>query len=181
MRERDDCIQPVAEFRRELAIDRLVVVAFPLTAGEAEGLACQVRRARIGGHDQDHVAEVHLLAVVVGEPAVIHDLQQHVVEIRVRLLDFVEQHHAMRMLVHAIGEQAALVEADIAGRRANQARHGVPLHVFGHVEAQQLDAERRRELLCNLGLADAGRTREQIAADRLLRLTQAGPRQLDRC
>ena len=56
----------------------------------------------------------------------------------------------------------------------------MPLHVFGHVEAQQFDAERGGELLCDFGLADAGRTREQIAADRLLRLAQARARQLDR-
>ncbi len=111
----------------------------------------------------------------------IHDLQQHVIEIRMRLLDFVEQHHTVRMLVHAVGQQAALVEADVAGRRADQARHRVPLHVFGHVEAKQLDAERGRKLFCDFGLADAGRTREQVGTDRLLRLAQAGARQLDRC
>ena len=59
-----------------------------------------------------------------------------------RLLDLVEQQHAMRMLVDAVGQQAALVEADIAGRRADQARDRVALHIFRHVEAQQLDAER---------------------------------------
>ena len=128
----------------------------------------------------DDVAEIDLLAVVVGQLAVVHDLQQDVEQIRMRLLDLVEQQHAMRMLVDAIGQQAALVEADIAGRRADQARDGVPLHVFRHVEAQQLDAERCGELLCDFGLADAGRAREQIAADRLLRLAQAGARELDR-
>ena len=39
MREGDDGIETVAELRRELPVDRLVVVAFPLVAGEAEGLA----------------------------------------------------------------------------------------------------------------------------------------------
>ena len=97
-----------------------------------------------------------------------------------RLLDFVEQQHAMRMLVDAVGQQTALVEADIAGRRADQARDRVPLHVFRHVEADQLDAERGGQLLGDLGLADAGRTGEQIAADRLFRLAQAGARELDR-
>jgi hypothetical protein len=100
--------------------------------------------------------------------------------IRMGLLDLVEQHHAVRMLVDAVGQEAALVETDIAGRRADQARHGVPLHIFGHVEAQQLDAERCRKLLGDFGLADAGRPRKQVAADRLLRFTQAGARQLDR-
>src|SRR6185436_15653784 len=39
------------------------------------------------------------------------------------------------------------------GRRADEARDGVPLHVLRHVEPQELDAERQRQLLCDLGLA----------------------------
>ena len=50
----------------------------------------------------------------------------------------------------------------------------------GHVEAHQLDAHDAGKLARNFGLADAGRPREQIAADRLLRIAQAGARQLDR-
>ena len=97
-----------------------------------------------------------------------------------RLLDLVEEQDAVRMLVDAVGQQAALIEADIAGRRADQPRDGVALHVFRHVEADQLDAERGGELAGDFGLADAGRTREQVGADRLLRLAQAGAGELDR-
>ncbi len=96
-----------------------------------------------------------------------------------RLLDLVEQQHAMRMLVDAVGQQAALVEADIARRRADQPRDGVPLHILRHVEAQDLHAQQRGELLGDFGLADAGRAGEQVAADGLFRLAQTGARQLD--
>ena len=44
----------------------------------------------------------------------------------------------------------------------------------------QLDAHDPGELARDLGLADAGRAGEQVAADRLLRVAQAGARQLDR-
>jgi hypothetical protein len=98
---------------------------------------------------------------------VVHDLQQQVEHVRVRLLDLVEQQHAVRVLRDRLGQQAALVEADVARRRADQARDRVPLHVLRHVEADQLDAERQRELPRDLGLADAGRTGEQERADRL--------------
>jgi hypothetical protein len=43
-----------------------------------EGLLGEIGRARIRGHDQDHVVEMDLLAVMVGERAVIHDPQQDV-------------------------------------------------------------------------------------------------------
>ena len=95
---------------------------------------------------------------MVGKLPVIHHLQQDVVEVDMRLLDLVEQQDRVRMLVDAVGEQAALVEADIARRCADQPRDRVPLHVFRHVEADQLDAERGGQLLGHLGLADAGRT-----------------------
>ena len=55
-------------------------------------------RAGIGGHHQDHVPEVGLAAVGVGQHAVVHDLQQDVEDVRVRLLDLVQQQHAVRVL-----------------------------------------------------------------------------------
>src|ERR1035437_5211635 len=98
-----------------------------------------------------------------------------------RLLDLVEQQHAMRMLIDAVGEQPALVEADIAGRRTDQTRYRMSLHVFRHIEADELNTKRERKLLGNFGLADAGRPGKQIAADRLFWFALACARELDRC
>lgn len=50
----------------------------------------------------------------------IHDLQEHVKEVRMGLFDLIKQEHAIRVLVDTIGQQATLVEADIARRRADQ-------------------------------------------------------------
>ena len=91
MRERNDRIEAVAELRREQAVDRFHVVALALRTREAEGRARHVGGAGIRRHDQDDVAEIDLLAVVIGQLPVIHDLQQDVVEIGMRLLDLVEQ------------------------------------------------------------------------------------------
>ena len=84
------------------------------------------------------------------------------------------------MLGDRFGQQAALVEADVARRRADQARHRMALHVFGHVEADQLDAHDVGELARDFGLADAGGAGEQETADRLLRIAQPAARHLDR-
>ena len=84
----------------------------------------------------------------------------------VRLLDLVEQHHAVRVGAHGIDEQAALLEADVSGRGADEPGHGVLLHVLAHVEADELVAEENRELLGELRLADAGRAGEEEAARR---------------
>ena len=179
-RERDDRIETVAEFGREQFLDRRQILAFTLAAPEADGFLGSVGGARIGGHDQNHVAAVDLLAVRVRDLAVIHDLQQDVEDVRVGLLDLVEQQDRMGVLVDRVGQQAALIVADIARRCADQTADRVTLHVLGHVEAQQLHAQDGGELTGNLGLADPGRAGEEVAADRLVRLAQTGPSELDR-
>ncbi len=118
--------------------------------------------------------------MVVGELSVVHHLQEDVEQVRVRLLDLVEQQHAVRMLVDRVGQQAALVVADIARRGADQAADRVPFHIFRHVEALERDAHDRGQLARDLGLADAGRPGEQIIADRLVGLAKAGAAELDR-
>ena len=84
------------------------------------------------------------------------------------------------VLVHRIGQQPTLVEADIAGRRADQPRDAVALHIFRHVEPHQFDAEAARELAGGLRLADARRAREQVAADGFSGSRRPGPGELDR-
>ena len=95
------------------------------------------------------------------------------------LLDLIQQQHAVGVLIDPVGQKAALVEPDIARRRADEPRDGMALHIFRHVKAQEFHAEQVGELFGNFRLADAGRTGEQIVADGLFRLAQAGARQLD--
>ncbi len=178
--EADRGVEPVAELGREQALDVGHLVALLALGGEADRRLVHRLGAGIGGHDDDDVAEVGLAPVVVGQRAVVHHLQQHVEDVRVRLLDLVEQQHRMRLLADRLGEQAALVEADIARRRADQAADRVALHVLAHVEADQLDAQDVGQLLGDLGLADAGRAAEQEGADRLVGPAQARARHLDR-
>ena len=97
--ERDGRIEAVAELRREHALDLAHLVA-RLACCCVKPIECfaELAGARVGGHDDDHVAEVGLAPVVVGERAVVHHLQQDVEDVRMRLLDLVEQQHAVRML-----------------------------------------------------------------------------------
>ena len=54
------------------------------------------------------------------------------------------------------------------------------LHVFRHVEPQQLNTQRVSQLLGNFCFANTRRTSEQVVADGFLRLTQASAREFDR-
>ncbi len=110
----------------------------------------------------------------------VHDLEQDVVDVRMGFLDLVEQQHGVRRAADGVGEHSALVEADIAGRRADQPGDGVLLHVLAHVEAREGDAEHLGELAGQFRLADSGGAREQEAADRPFESAQACAAQLDR-
>ncbi|MNI49801.1 hypothetical protein D3C73_1044320 [compost metagenome] len=103
----------------------------------------------------------------------VHDLQQDVEHIRVGLFDFVQQQHAVRLLGDGFGQEATLVEPDIPGRRADQARHRVAFHVFRHVETQQLNTQRERQLPRHFGLAHTRGAGQEERADGFFRLAQA--------
>ena len=178
--ERNHRIEAVAKFRREHLADGVLLDVLAARCAEADAFARHVGRAGVGGHDQDGVPEIDGLAVVVGELAVVHHLQKDVEQVGVRLFDLVEQKHAVRLLVDGVGEQSALVVADIARGRADQPTDRMAFHIFGHVEALQRDAEHRSELPGDLRLADAGRAGEQIVADRLVGLAKPGAAELDR-
>ena len=97
-----------------------------------------------------------------------------------RFLDFVEQDHGVRVFGDRIGEQSTLVEADITRRGADQSRYGVPLHVLGHIEANQFQPQNRRQLAGDFGLTDPGGAGEQKRADGLVATAQTGAGHLDR-
>ena len=181
--EHDPGVDPVPELRREQALDRRLRRGFggELRAiAEAHRLRRQLAAAGVRRHDQDDVPEVRLAAVVVGQGRVVHHLEQDVVDVRVRLLDFVEQQNRVGGAADRVGEQSTLVEANVAGRGADQPGDRVLLHVLAHVEAGEGDAEHLGELTRELRLADPGGSREQEAADRPLQGTETRAPQLDR-
>ena len=93
--------------------------------------------------------------------------------------DFVEQQHAVRFFVDLLGEQTAVVKADVTRRRADEAAHRVAFHVFGHVETHQLNAEREGQLARHFGFAYPRGAGKEKTANRLLRAAQSGAGHLD--
>jgi hypothetical protein len=126
-REAHDVVEAVDELRFEVAQQRLAqprVSRRGVPAGGAEvgGIQhCIVAHRNVGGHDQHRVLEVHRAALPVGEAAVVHHLQQRVEHVGVRLLDLVQQHHAVGVPAHRLRQLAALFVAHIPGRGADQA------------------------------------------------------------
>ena len=137
-----------------------------------DALAADVRR-----HDDDRVLEIDGAALAIGEPAIVEHLQQHVEDVVMGLLDLVEQDHAIGPAANRFGELAPFLEADVAGRGAEQAGHGVLLLIFRHVDADHglfVVEEELGQGAGQFGFADAGRAQKDERADGPLRILQAG-------
>ena len=92
-----------------------------------------------------------------------------------RLLDLVEKDHPIGPPPHGLGELAALIVADVTGRRAEHPADGVALLVLAHVDADQRLFVVEQELgqrFRQLGLAHAAGAQEDEAADGPLRVLQ---------
>ena len=138
-------------------------------------LAADVRR-----HHHDGVREVDGPPLAVGEASIVEQLQQDVEDVAVRLLDFVEQQHAVRLPPDRLGQSAPLLVPDVSGGRPHQPRDVVPLHEFAHVDADQrlfVVEQELGERFAELGLAHPGGTEEQEGPDRAVAVLQprAGP------
>ena len=140
----------------------------------------QVLAARVARHDHDGVLEVDRAALAVGQPAVVEDLEQHAPHVGVRLLHLVEQHDAVRMAAHRLGELAALVVADVARRRADQARDRVLLLVLATCRCgpSLVSSSNRNSASARASsvLPTPVGPEEQEAADRPVRILEAGAR-----
>ena len=69
--------------------------------------------------------------------AFFHDLQQHVVNVRMGLLDFVEQNHRVRTTTNAFGQLTTFFEADKARRSSDEAADVVAFLVLAHVDLHE--------------------------------------------
>ena len=113
----------------------------------------------------------------------IEHLQQNVEHVRVRLFDFVQQDHRVRLAAHGLRERAGVFVTDVPRRRTDEPRHGELLHVFAHVDADQGRRIGEQELgqrPRQLGLADARGPREDERPDRTTRILEARAATADR-
>ena len=115
--------------------------------------------------------------MAVGNSAVVKHLKQDIEHIRVGFFHLVEQHHGIGLSANGLGKLTALVIAHIAGRRSDKAGYGVFLHVFRHIYTNHIVfvvEQTLRKGFCKLGFAHAGGPQEQEAADRSVRVGNAG-------
>mmetsp|Transcript_9085 Transcript_9085/g.20637 ORF Transcript_9085/g.20637 Transcript_9085/m.20637 type:complete len:500 (-) Transcript_9085:46-1545(-) len=163
-----DALAALAALRRVAARILLSLVAVhdaDATCLQLNGILHDLRRSEVARHDHHAVGKVRHDALRVRQQAVVEHLEEHVQHVDVRLLNLIEQQHAVRPAADRVGEQSTLVVAKVARRRADEARDRVLLHVLGHVESHEVRRpggleQRVRERLGELRLAHAGRSEE---------------------
>ena len=89
----------------------------------------------VGGHDDERVLEVDGASLAVRQTAVVQYLQEGVEHIGMSLLYLVEEHHAVGLASHGLGELSALVITHISRRCTDEARNGELLLILAHVYA----------------------------------------------
>ena len=121
--EADDLVKTVEKLRSELSAQLAEHAVFSVLCDIAVIVDAveQILTAEVRGHDDDGVLEVDRSALRVGNSAIVKDLQQNVENIRVSLLDLIEQDDGIGLSAHGFGQLAALVIADISGRCTDKA------------------------------------------------------------
>ena len=109
----------------------------------------------------------------------IHDLQENIIDGRMRFLYLVKEDHRVGLLADFIHQHTALLIAHISRRRPVKQGGGVLLLEFGHIKTDHglfIVEQRLRQCLGKFGLAGAGRPQQEEGADGLARLvhTAAG-------
>src|SRR5690606_19857806 len=105
-------------------------------------------------------------------------LEQDVEDLRMGLFDLIKEHHRVGPAPNRLSQLAALLVADVAWRCAEQPGDGVPLLVLGHIDPDHrmlIIEEELGQRASELGLPNAGRTEEDEASQRAIRLLEAGP------
>src|SRR5215213_720198 len=87
-------------------------------------------RAEVRSHDQNGVLEIDCSTFRVRQSAVVKNLKQDVENIRMRLLDFVEEDDRVRTTTNCFGKLSTLVVTNISRRCSDHARDRMFLHVL---------------------------------------------------
>ena len=172
----DDTIQAVSEFGGEDSFHRFGngAAADPPFAESDLGLP-DFPGAGIGGHNDNHVAEIRFPTVVVRQGCIVHNLQEGIEDVRMGFFNLVQQKHRMGHLADGFGQETAFLIAHVARRCPDQPGNGMFLLVLRHIVPVQRNAQREGELARQLCLSDSRRSGKEQGGDRFVLILKAGP------
>ena len=138
----------------------------------------QVIGTEVRGQDDQCISEIDRVAMSVRQTPVIEHLEQHIEHVGMSLFDLVEQDHLIGAAANHLGQGTPLLVPDVAGRRPDEARDGMPFHVLGHIDADHgllIVEQALRQRLRELSLADTGRSQKQEGTDRPVGVLKTRP------
>src|SRR5256885_3284387 len=141
---------------------------------DADG-TLHVGAASITGHNHHGILEVYRATLTIGQTAIVHNLQQRVEDLWMRLLNLVQQDYAVRAAAYLLGQLTTLVVSNIAWRATEQTRDRMWLHVLRHIQADQVILTAEQFSGYGFGhfrLTYTGRTKEQERTNRALWILQ---------
>ena len=109
--------------------------------------------------------------------SVIQDLKEDIEHVMVRFFDFVKQNNGIRTASDGFRQLSAFVKSDVSWRRADQTRHAVFFHIFGHIDPDDgvfIVKEFIRKGFCQFGLTDASGSEENERCCRTALILQSG-------
>ena len=173
--EDDNLIDAVEKFRAKMGLQD----ALHLVAGDAALPVEPQFAAQVAGHNHHAVAKIHRAALAVGQAAVIEQLQQHVKNFAVSLFNFVKEDDTVGPAAGGFGELAAFLVTDITRRGADEARNGMFLLVFAHVDADHgmlVVKQKFSQGARQLGFTHTGGAEEDKRSNRAVGVLQPGAR-----
>ena len=90
---------------------------------------------------------------------------------------FVQEDNGIGFPANCLGQLTAFFVANISGRRSDQTAHAEFLHVFAHVDTNNIVLiveQRLCKCFCQFCFADTGRTEEQERTQRTVRVLDSG-------
>src|SRR5947209_2886584 len=151
------------------------ILAFSRRETDTNG-TLEFRTTGITGHDHHCILEVYSAALTIGQTTIIHNLQQSVEDLWMRLLNLVQQNDAVWASAHLFGQLTTFVVTDISWRATEQTSNGMRLHVLRHVKTDQViftTKEFSRQGLRQFRLTYTRWAKEEERANRALWILQA--------
>src|SRR5574344_354816 len=173
--EHDNLVDAVQELRTESSLEHRAHLHFRIRGlFRCIGIKYHIT-ADIARHDDDCILEVNETPLTIGKSSVIEHLKQHIEHIRMRLFNFVEQHNTVRTSAHSLSQLTAIITAYISRRCTDKARHREFFHILRHIDPCKRLFIIEKEIgkrFRKLRFSDTGRTYEQKASERSVRIAQ---------
>ena len=95
-------------------------------------------RTNVRGEDEDEVLTVNNLTSVIRYTSVIHNLEEHIVNLRVCLLNLITEKYAILVLLDSLREQTTVVVSYITRTSTDKFGNCCLVRILRHIESHEV-------------------------------------------